>query len=504
MTTHLTKRNGRYYIRRRIPTDLLPHYAGKKEKQLALGTSDPREAQKLVRRAGANIDDEFEAVRASLQADQQATPPTPTGRVYTRAEIDEEERTQVELAAEFPANSLRDEAEEVQREHKAAREAANHARLVAAVREAIAHSPATPLESLTTPEALPAALQPIERAIRRPQDNARSLEALVRKWALERKPTARSEQAMRRHIDRLRDAIGDIPVSAIVKAHIVTFKDRLLETGNSVANTNYSLTNVGVLLNFGEQQDWLKSNPAKGVRIQDEKPNEKARIPFSESALNAIFSSPAYSEGFRTLGGAGETIYWLPLLGLFTGARIEELVQLTYNDIREESYRDSQGALRTCWVMLITNEGEVGGRKQTLKNPGSRRRIPIHAELLARGFIEYVESRKEHGRLFPVKVQPNGPQSANWSQWWHKNYLRPKCEVTDPRMVFHSFRHSFKEVCRECGIEKDVRDALQGHSEGDSAGKYGGDFYPLRPLVDAMERYTVHGVKLPRALLNPL
>ena len=66
-------------------------------------------------------------------------------------------------------------------------------------------------------------------------------------------------------------------------------------------------------------------------------------------------------------------------------------------------------------------------------------------------------------------------------------------------MVFHSFRHSFKDICRECGIGEDVRDALQGHSEGDSAGGYGGEFYPLCPLVKAMERYTVHGVTLPPA-----
>ncbi|AMM17254.1 hypothetical protein AX768_23765 [Burkholderia sp. PAMC 28687] len=64
-------------------------------------------------------------------------------------------------------------------------------------------------------------------------------------------------------------------------------------------------------------------------------------------------------------------------------------------------------------------------------------------------------------------------------------------------MVFHSFRHVFKDLCRECGIGKELADALQGHSEGDSSGAYGAALYPLTPMVEALKKYKVHGVKLP-------
>jgi hypothetical protein len=62
--------------------------------------------------------------------------------------------------------------------------------------------------------------------------------------------------------------------------------------------------------------------------------------------------------------------------------------------------------------------------------------------------------------------------------------------------VFHSFRHTFKEVCRDCDIGKELADAIQGHDDGDSSDSYGGEFYPLRPLVRAMSMYQVKGLQL--------
>jgi hypothetical protein len=64
-------------------------------------------------------------------------------------------------------------------------------------------------------------------------------------------------------------------------------------------------------------------------------------------------------------------------------------------------------------------------------------------------------------------------------------------------MVYHSFRHTWKDVSRERGISKELADAIQGHSEADASSKYGGEFFPLRPLVDAMNRFEIHGLELP-------
>jgi hypothetical protein len=56
----------------------------------------------------------------------------------------------------------------------------------------------------------------------------------------------------------------------------------------------------------------------------------------------------------------------------------------------------------------------------------------------------------------------------------------------DPRKVFHSFRHAFKDACRACGIHEEISDALTGHSGGGVGRTYGGQ-YPLKPLAKAIK-----------------
>jgi hypothetical protein len=61
----LQKRGSRYFLRVKVPTDLRSA-VGKREIRKALGTSDPREALKEVRKASAETDAMFDAVRGKL------------------------------------------------------------------------------------------------------------------------------------------------------------------------------------------------------------------------------------------------------------------------------------------------------------------------------------------------------------------------------------------------------------------------------------------------------
>lgn len=66
--THLYLRNGVYYFRRRVPTDLLQHYHPKAELNYSLKTKDRREAERLARLEAVKLDGEFQAVRRNLNA----------------------------------------------------------------------------------------------------------------------------------------------------------------------------------------------------------------------------------------------------------------------------------------------------------------------------------------------------------------------------------------------------------------------------------------------------
>lgn len=83
---------------------------------------------------------------------------------------------------------------------------------------------------------------------------------------------------------------------------------------------------------------------------------------------------------------------------LFTGARREEIANLALADIRQEEgihYFD------------IAPDGQRGRR---LKNKSSKRRVPIHSELIILGFLDYVEARRNQGEtmLFSKVTEGRG------------------------------------------------------------------------------------------------
>ncbi len=147
----------------------------------------------------------------------------------------------------------------------------------------------------------------------------------------------------------------------------------------------------------------------------------------------------------------------------------------------------------------ITDEAQ----HQQLKNPSSRRRIPIHPVLIACGLIEYAAQHPPQTLLFPhLTTNTRGKLGGYFSNFF-SGYLRQKVKITDSRKVFHSFRHTFKDICRQVGIEEDVHDALTGHTGKSIGRQYGNEQYPLAPLFEAMARYEIIGLDLSHFYTRP-
>lgn len=421
MCTHLQRRGNRYYLRRVIPVDLLSAY-GRREFTRALGTSDYAQAKVQCRRLGAQLDEEFEAIRAGKPIERPQPPATSSPIII----------------------------------------------------------PPTSVQRLSTVP--PSVAGDI------------SLSKLTDKWEAERKPSGRSVAAMRRVVARFEVMVGKIPAPGITKAHGIQFKNGLLKSGQTAVNTNKQFDVLNALLNYGVDNGDLDMNPVRGIRVAVKRKAKDARHPFDLAALQAIFSSPVYSGKGKVPDHIGfEAAYWIPLLALFYGARREELCQLRPQDVGEEIYRAADGREARCWVIRITD----GGDAQGVKNVNSVRRVPLHPELIARGFLDFAEAQRGKARLFwQLKPDEHGDEGAAFGKWFSK-HLRQECGVMNRKMVFHSFRHSFKDYCREMEIPEEVSDALSGHSSPKVSRRYGGLSYPLRPLVEAVHRYRIPGLVLP-------
>lgn len=286
------------------------------------------------------------------------------------------------------------------------------------------------------------------------------------------------------------DVIGRKSLLSITRKDVVHYRDLLLEQGLS---TRTAARKIGILKTIfvtGLNYELIETNPADNVRTPV-KQDRKSRIAFNSDDLKRIFNSLIYTTDYRPKGAGREAAYWLPLLALFTGARVEELAQLLVSDVQ---YLEGLGH-----YLNITDEAE----HSHLKNSASRRRIPIHPILSACGFIDYIAVISPAKFLFPhLKPNPRGKMGGYYSNFFSV-YLRNQVKIKDSRKVFHSFRHTFKDACRVSGIEEAVHDALTGHTNASVGRKYGNEQYPIEPLFEAMERFDILGLDLSHLYKKP-
>jgi integrase len=105
-------------------------------------------------------------------------------------------------------------------------------------------------------------------------------------------------------------------------------------------------------------------------------------------------------------------------------------------------------------------------RPQTLIvwDEAARRVVPVHPELKRIGFLDSVRTGtgSAGSRLFPNwKRGEDGYYSSGFSKWFAR--FLTSVDLKDPRLVFHSFRHGFKDALRRAMVEERIQDAIMGH-----------------------------------------
>lgn len=308
-------------------------------------------------------------------------------------------------------------------------------------------------------------------------------------WVSRNKPRQNTVNEAAMSLRQFKEVNGDIDIHLVTKEHVRAYREAILRLPKHVntrggrktvpqileacEGTDYesiSLTTakkrlsfVKTLLSLAAEEGVIESDPSDGVKITSPVAMVN-RLPFTKDELRSIFSaSPFIMDGKR------DATFWLPLLALFTGARAGELLQIEACDVMCED---------GIWFLNIVDDN---GKK--LKTEDSRRRIPVHRALRDLGFIGYAKSAE--GRVFSDIPYGKVQVSAVWSKVFMK-WLRQTVGITDPRKTLHSFRHSFKNLCREAWIPEDVHDALTGHWNP-SCGRGYGDM-PLKTLYEAIEK----------------
>jgi integrase len=270
-------------------------------------------------------------------------------------------------------------------------------------------------------------------------------------------------------------------------------KAKKLTSTLSQASVNGYMNRLSALLNFAVNEGYIDRNPARGLRIANPTHRRDRRLPFSNDQLQAIFNAPLYrgcvndEHGYADVGTARprRARFWAPLIGLYSGMRLNEILQLDVADIRCVEGMD-------CF--FITNRSSSGDNDKRVKTANSERLVPIHPELGRIGFRHFVEERHRSGgtKLFPeLAVSTMGYYSDAYSKWFRR--FLEKARAARQKTCFHSFRHCFRDALREARIDHDVALALGGWSSGggkesvETAEAYGRGFR-VTTLFEAMKQ----------------
>ncbi|WP_395333966.1 site-specific integrase [Novosphingobium sp. BL-8H] len=335
-------------------------------------------------------------------------------------------------------------------------------------------------------------------------------------------PTHRWSASTRQSYDTCRKLAisvigGDVPMGSFGRTHCRDFLDvlrhlprnankrfpkltareasqRARERGDvdviSAANANVNLANLSSFLNWAVNEELLTRNPMRGLRLHDDVAKKDKRNPFSADQLRKIFDAPLYTgclDGGRGYAKPGverprNARFWVPLIALHSGMRLNEICQLDVADIR---------LIDGIWCFVVCDNSLVGSDDKALKTAASERFVPIHSRLIGFGLIAYAEQQRRARalKLFgEIDPGPKGKRAVAFSKWFTQ--FSRACGAYEERTCFHSFRHNFRDALRAAKVDHDLALALGGWSN--AAGVKGvsenyGNGYSIPMLRDAME-----------------
>lgn len=294
-----------------------------------------------------------------------------------------------------------------------------------------------------------------------------------------KKRSAATEKRLRSSVQLLIDWFGDVSISIYTRKMMIDFIDNCLmkippnrnknpkwrsltlhqildskpEQVIEVQTMHNNLADITTVFAYAVENGMIEKNPA--VKLAKKLPEiQEVDRSYSIEEIERMLKNLAYNEKFPSR-------YWVPLIGLYSGARLNEICQLHLSDIR---------MINDVWCFHFG--ASVGDEtRKRIKNKASIRTVPVHPALINIGFLKYYADRQKAVKpgnqlLFrELTYKALSGYSEKMSEWFN-NYLKPKFVDSDNSTEngFHSLRNTFaKQAQNQAQMEDRPRMEILGH-----------------------------------------
>jgi integrase len=224
----------------------------------------------------------------------------------------------------------------------------------------------------------------------------------------------------------------------------------------------------GLFKHLISRKGFAGANPARGFGLKPKRKARSERPAWTPEDLAKLFASPVWmgcvSERQRSTPGDNiyrNAMYWLPILCVFHGARLEEFAQLRRRDVKKDG---------EIWYFNVTDEAEG-----QLKNEQSRRQVPVHPFVAEIGFLDWLGNPSQNrDALVFSELSPSGAD-GKFGQTITKKFCRYRRELRlgAKDVVFHSLRHSVVTALIRADAPQVLRREITGHKQqGEDEGRY--------------------------------
>jgi integrase len=275
-----------------------------------------------------------------------------------------------------------------------------------------------------------------------------TITGLLDLWWQEAKATGRSQKTYDTYkgaVDRLVKHLGHDDAGRVTEQDMLAFKDARLKVVTAKSLKDGDLPGIRSVFSWAVDNRKLTKNPADAIKIKAEKKIRTRSKGFTDQEATAIFKvCLGYVRKPKEDARTAAAKRWAPLIAAYTGCRIAEALQLRREDVRKESGHH------------VFDLNPLAG---SIKS-GMYRLVPVHQHLIDLGLLRFVEGSDD------------GPLFAKGSYKRVVDFVRTV--VTDERVQpNHAWRHRFKTISRNLGMDHRVVDCIQGHAARTSGEDYG-------------------------------